>query len=881
MDSTESTLLQAAAFEPHGLTGGAPATRHLGFAAWLVSKTTPSTLVGLGSEEQAFFDGLRQVLQHTGQHVQIKTFDLGKGGDSEWVAGSIQLMCLDARCNTELLQTQWPHWVSRLAPNALLLCLNTDAVAPDSAFARFWQTLATAHPVRLDGQTSRGLGLLQLGCSEDLVGDIAPSDWAVVGAGFGAWARAREAEFDLAPLRLQAKVLMQALAERDVALAERDKAALGYRHELMLRDESFKLLHDSLHGEIDRLVREIGDNGRQYEQELNAVRRSYEDSASWRLTKPLRSLLMRLRQWRQGRAAPPAPTPAAAPAPASPPQPTSALEVPNRFDYQAWIERYDTPDAAQLTEARARLRTMAPAPRVSLVMSMSTAAPTWLQRSLASLREQVHSDWELLLIGTAFDPQAMAELARDPRIRWVEVAGTDSAGLNQAMAQASGEWLLFLHSGDTLSPMALLWLIEAAARQPDARLIYGDEDRLDEHGQRCQPRFKCDANPELLLACDLFDGMTAYRLDLLRELGGLHAGYGAARFHDLHLRASEVLAPEQIQHLPRLLRHAAQAEVRNGPASLRAVSEHLQRRGVAAVVEEAPEAPGLVRVRYALPVTLPHVSIVIPTRDYVGVLSVCIHSLLSLTTYPAFDVVIIDNGSVRPETLHFFKNLNDPRVRVVRDDAPFNFSHLINLGARESKGELLCFLNNDIQITQHDWLHEMVSFALRPDVGAVGARLWYNNGQLQHAGVTLGIQGMAGHTHKLLARGDAGYLQRAVLHQAVSAVTAACMLVRRSVFDQVQGFDENLGVAYNDVDFCLRVRATGLHNVWTPYAEMIHHESISRGLEDNPEKLARFTHESGILKDRWGAALLNDPAYNPNLTLDHEDFSLAWPPRTR
>nr|MCU0762429.1 glycosyltransferase [Hydrogenophaga sp.] len=189
--------------------------------------------------------------------------------------------------------------------------------------------------------------------------------------------------------------------------------------------------------------------------------------------------------------------------------------------------------------------------------------------------------------------------------------------------------------------------------------------------------------------------------------------------------------------------------------------------------------------------------------------------------------------------------------------------------------------NNDMQITQPDWLEEMVGWALQDGVAAVGARLWYGEGQLQHGGIILGIQGIAGHAHKFLKKGEPGYMNRAELHQTMSAVTGACMVVRRNVFDELGGFDEALGVAYNDVDFCLRARKAGYRNVWTPHAEMIHHESISRGFEDSPEKQARFQREAALMRERWGDWLADDPAYNPNLTLEHEDFGLAWPPRKR
>ncbi|MDX9839273.1 MAG: glycosyltransferase, partial [Azoarcus sp.] len=230
-------------------------------------------------------------------------------------------------------------------------------------------------------------------------------------------------------------------------------------------------------------------------------------------------------------------------------------------------------------------------------------------------------------------------------------------------------------------------------------------------------------------------------------------------------------------------------------------------------------------------------------------------------------------------TFDYLRGLPTGHVRVLRDDGEFNFSRINNDGARFARGELLCLMNNDIEILTPDWLEEMVSFSLRQDIGCVGARLWYPDGRLQHGGVIIGLGGVAGHSHKYIPRGHPGYFYRAVLHQSLSAVTAACLLIRREVFDKVGGLDESLAVAFNDVDFCLRVREAGYRNVWTPYVEMNHHESASRGYEDNPAKQARFAREVSLIQARWGARLLEDPAYSPNLTLASEDFAIAWPPR--
>ena len=271
----------------------------------------------------------------------------------------------------------------------------------------------------------------------------------------------------------------------------------------------------------------------------------------------------------------------------------------------------------------------------------------------------------------------------------------------------------------------------------------------------------------------------------------------------------------------------------------------------------------------------------IPSRNGLKLLQRCVDSIIEKTTYANYEILIVDNGSDEPATLRYLDELAlKPVIRVVRDKRPFNYSALNNAAVKQANGDVLALVNNDVEVINGEWLSEMVSHALRPEVGAVGARLWYSDDTLQHAGVVLGINGIAGHVHRFLPRDDAGYCGRAALIQSVSAVPGACLVVRKSLYDALGGLNETeLQVACNDVDFCLRLREAGYRNIWTPYAELYHHESASRGFDDNPEKLARSAREIAYMQQRWGDLLKGDPAYNPNLTLDAEDFSLAWPPR--
>ncbi|HEY9566452.1 MAG TPA: glycosyltransferase family 2 protein, partial [Thalassobaculum sp.] len=313
-----------------------------------------------------------------------------------------------------------------------------------------------------------------------------------------------------------------------------------------------------------------------------------------------------------------------------------------------------------------------------------------------------------------------------------------------------------------------------------------------------------------------------------------------------------------------------------------ALVEPFARRRVAATVEEVPVGRYR-RVRYPLPDPAPRVSVIVPTRDRVELLRTAVGSLLEKTDYPDIEVLIVDNGSTEDETRRYFETVTaaDPRVRVVTDGGPFNYSRLNNLAAAEATGAVLCLLNNDTEVSHADWLAEMVGHAMRPEVGAVGARLYYGDGRVQHAGVVLGIGGIAGHVFAGLEPGQPGYFSREALTQCYSAVTAACLVTRREIYEQLGGLDEdNLGVAFNDVDYCLRVWESGHSVVWTPFAELYHHESASRGSDEDPTRRARFRKEVQHMRERWQAPIAADPYYNPNLSLAHDDFRLAVPPRS-
>ncbi len=566
--------------------------------------------------------------------------------------------------------------------------------------------------------------------------------------------------------------------------------------------------------------------------------------------------------------------------------------------YAEWVRKFDTPTERDRVALRRRVRALSRHPLISILLPVYNPELTFLQAAIDSVRAQDYSRWELCIADDAStDPEVrslLEPLAQfEPRIRLTfrERNGHIAACSNSALSLATGEWCALLDHDDTLAENALSWTALAINDCPSAKLIYSDEDKMDASGARSEPFFKTDFDPELFRAQNYINHLGLYRTDLLREIGGFREGFEGSQDYDLALRCIERLRPEQIRHVPRILYHwrKAAGSLAAFPhakpyareAARRAIAEHLARRHIAGRVEACPENAESHRVIYEVPDPLPPVSVIIPVRDRIDLLSICIRSLREATDYPALQIIVVDNGSILPETLDSLnKFATQHNVVVLRDDREFNFSRLNNLAVPAARGELLVFLNNDIEATEAGWLREMVSHAIRPQVGAVGARLWYPDGTLQHGGVVLGLGGVAGHAHHRIPRGHPGYFNHAWLQHNCSAVTAACLVMRRAVFEELGGFnEEHLAVNFNDIDLCLRARARGWQIIWTPYANLLHRESASRGHQATRGQKAQFLQEATYMQERWGAELWRDPFYNPNLTLKPPGYELADPPR--
>jgi O-antigen biosynthesis protein len=554
-------------------------------------------------------------------------------------------------------------------------------------------------------------------------------------------------------------------------------------------------------------------------------------------------------------------------------QPQEILSVLAGDPYGKWIETVEAPEWKSIGSMDPGARQ----PLISVILAIGTTPEYTLRKTIESVLTQSYSRLELCIAVDALSPHsgmAQRDAARDPRIR----LGTSR---QEALGLATGEFVTWLDAGDELARHALLAVAQTIDAYSEVGLLYSDEDRIDREGRRFAPIFKPDWNPDLFLSRNYLAHLCVIRRPLPPAGAAVATEEPAAGHYALLLRGVARLRPEQIVHMPKVLYHRrARAKENNAPdplLSLEPLRHYFAEMGRNDIMVETGLVPGTHRVRYPLPQPAPLVSLIIPTRDRLELIETCVRSILDKTSYGNFEILILDNQSEDEATLEFFGRIQeeDARVRVLRYEHPFNYSAINNYGVRHAAGELIGLINNDIEVITPDWLSEMVGHACRPEIGCVGAKLYYPNNTIQHAGVIIGLWGVAGHTYKHFPRCATGYGNGLLVVQNCSAVTAACLLVRRSIYEQVGGLDErNLPVSFNDVDFCLKVRRAGYRNLWTPYAELYHHESVSRGRDDTPEKKARELREIAYMKATWAAELAHDPCYSPHLTRHREDFSI-------
>ncbi len=555
-------------------------------------------------------------------------------------------------------------------------------------------------------------------------------------------------------------------------------------------------------------------------------------------------------------------------------------------EYHRWIAENEQSNRALI---RARIRQMTHQPVISIVVPVYNTDPAILLAAIKSVTSQSYEKWQLCLADdcSAKDwiPAILDDAARDPRVQVTRLPrnGGISVASNAALREATGEYIALMDHDDMLARDALFHVVEAINRHPDVDIFYSDEDYVDREGTRIKPFFKPDWSPDLILAENYVCHLLVFRRKIALAAGGFRSEVDLSQDHDILLRMSRLT--DRIHHIPKVLYHwrtevdvtdIQRASFREQDAfrsSRKVVEDHLRESGIPAKVTEGRQ-PGRWRVRYQLPEPPPEVSVIIPSGGKVDVLKRNLEAFSRTSKYPNAQVVVVDNSKAGAvESFCFERSVVGRPVRYIdHRHKPFNFSAICNRAARECTSPILLFLNDDTAAIDNDWLEAMVEHAIRPEVGAVGARLLYPDGRIQHAGVTMGIFGICGHSFKGLFGEDRTFFDFPDIVRNVSAVTGACLMCRRDVFWEAGGFDEiDFPVAYNDIDLCLKIGARGYRVIYTPHANLYHYEALSKTIRD----LDPRPEESAALRRKWKAVIEADPFYNPNLTTTSEDFSLG------
>lgn len=554
-------------------------------------------------------------------------------------------------------------------------------------------------------------------------------------------------------------------------------------------------------------------------------------------------------------------------------------------DYEEWYRNH-RPTKEELEQQRKEKFSYEPL--ISILVPVYRTPEEFLMQMIQSVRRQTYGNWELCIANADPSDENVVRILKtasrkDERIRVTEVPENEgiAQNTNAAFAIAKGAYIGLLDHDDLLTADALYEVVKALNQKERPAVVYSDEDKVTtDLSEHFQPFMKPDFNKDLLRSNNYICHFFVAEKQLVEEVGGFRGAFNGAQDYDLILRCTE--KAEHITHIPRILYHwrVHKASTADNPASKmyafdagkRAIEEHLKRCGETGVVSHTKDL-GFYRVQYQMSGN-PLVSIIIPNKDHVDMLDKCLRSIQK-SSYRNYEVIIVENNSVEEATFDYYKKIASDRIRVVYWEGIFNYSAINNFGAKAAQGEYLLLLNNDVEVITENWLEELLSNCQRPDVGIVGAKLYYPDDTVQHAGIIIGIGGVAGNVFVGLPRKFTGYFHKASIQQDLSAVTAACMMVKRSVYEEVGGLEEKLQVAFNDVDFCLRVRKAGYLVVFDPYVELYHYESKTRGAENTKEKVRRFQTEIEYMRSHWLDLLKKgDPMYNPNLTLTKWDYSL-------
>ena len=561
---------------------------------------------------------------------------------------------------------------------------------------------------------------------------------------------------------------------------------------------------------------------------------------------------------------------------------TSSVEV-----YHDWIKNNE-PDEEKLEEQKNHKFKYEP--KISIIVPMYKTPINFFEELVGCLINQTYSNWELCLADGSPEENKELEpiIKKDERIKYKFL--NENKGIpgntNAALSLASGDFLALLDHDDTLPEFCLYEIVKTINENPDVEFIYSDEDKIvGKKAVRQDPYFKPDFSPDTLCANNYITHLSVFKKSLMDKIGGFRDNYNGAQDFDVIIRASE--NTKNIIHIPKILYHwrvhenstamAAGAKPYAYEAGQRVIEDHLKRIGAKGIVKPGGDIPGIYEVEYDV-IGNPKVSILIPNKDGIKLLKKCVESILNLTTYENYEIVVIENNSEKEETFEYYKILEEnEKIRVIKyPDKGFNYSRIINFGVKNCDSEYVLQLNNDTELLTPDWLQKFIGYAQREDVGAVGARLYYGDKSIQHAGIVVGICGLAANMLPGLPKGVHAYFGKDCLIQNVSAVTGACLFAKRSIYEEVGFMDEeNFVIAFNDVDFCLKIREKGYKIIYNPYIELMHYESKSRGYENTPEKQERFERESNNFKNKWKEVIeKGDPYYNPNLSLTTADYAV-------
>lgn len=554
-------------------------------------------------------------------------------------------------------------------------------------------------------------------------------------------------------------------------------------------------------------------------------------------------------------------------------------------DYEEWYKNHK-PTMEELQ--RQREAKFDYEPMISILVPVYNTPEEFLKQMIQSVRKQTYDNWELCIANANPANETVAEILRisstkDERIKVKDVPENEgiAQNTNAVLAIATGDYIGLLDHDDLLTPDALYEVVKMINENDRPQVLYSDEDKITmDLSEHFQPHMKPDYNKDLLRSNNYITHFFVAERMLVEEVGGEDGEYNGAQDYDLILKCTE--RAKGIAHIPRILYHwrVHKASTADNPASKmyafdagkRAIEDHLKRCGEIGKVSHEKDL-GFYRVKYQVQGS-PLISIIIPNKDQVESLDKCLRSI-EKSSYKNYEIIIVENNSTEDETFAYYKKIESDKIRIVYWSDEFNYSAINNFGVKHARGDYLLLLNNDVEVIATDWLEELTANCQRKDVGIVGARLYYPDDTIQHAGIVIGIGGVAGALFVGMPRMFTGYLHKAAIQQDLSAVTAACMMVKRSVYEELGGLEEELKVAFNDVDFCLRARKKGYLVVYDPNVELYHFESKSRGTEDSKEKIRRFQNEIEYMRSHWLELLKKgDPMYNPNLTLTKWDYSL-------